>query len=101
MEEIFVLVYVDYESLLILELGNKEFISKKYIEYKSKTEEFLNKWKEFDRSENNLPDEYYEDPFYKYWELDRFCIQGYSEDRSDIICVCRKFGFELDEPIYY
>jgi hypothetical protein len=101
MEEIFALVYVDYESLYLLELGDKDFIWDRYNKYICKAEAFMAKWNPIlEDFLNEPPDEYYDNDFHNYKDLNRFCIMGY-RDNQEVSCVCDKFGIKHREPVYY
>lgn len=113
MEEIFALVYVDYEGLSLLDIGNKDFILKRYNDKIKKRKEFEEKYRHFYDDEMD----YYKTPE-KYHEQDkegylafishegrhidnpkRLCVMGYKDNR--IQCVCKDFGMGSGETIFY
>jgi len=98
--EHFILVYCDYESLHLLELGDKDFIKNKYDEYKSEIIKFKEKYEKEFSDDLDLPDEYYDNPLHNYENLNRLCIQGY-DGNNKIKCVCKKFGISNSEQIFY
>jgi hypothetical protein len=100
MPKVYALVYVDHEGLNLLELGDKDFIFDKYNEYTQKAEEFLSIWKTKIYNYEEMPDEYYDNPLHRFYEVERFCIQGYNSE-NEIGCVCRDFGLKLENPILY
>lgn len=108
MENIFALIYIDFEEFHFLEMGNKDFILEKYNER-------INERKDFEEKYKNLYDEKYD--FYNApenqdeWDdyinhkgrkinhIDNLCIQGYKN--GIIQCVCREFGIHKDKTIWY
>lgn len=104
MEDIFALVYVDYEGLLLLEMGEKEFVLQKYNESKQQIEEYNSKMEPyFDLFYDDLPEEVQEyksnHRFASMDDAQRLCVMGYKD--SEIKCVCKDFGIDLEEPIFY
>jgi hypothetical protein len=94
MEKVFALVYVDFEGISLLELGNRDFIRDRYNYYISRSEAFMAKWNPIlEDCLNDPPDEYYDDDFQNYKDLNRFCIMGY-RDNLTTSCVCKDFGIK-------
>lgn len=103
--EHYALVYVDYEGLNLLSLGDKLSIYYDYVEYKKGIENLKEKYKDelkkYDSHEDidALPDEYYNEKYHSYKEIERLCIMGYRDNEID--CLCKEFGIELKESIGY
>ena len=102
--EHYALVYVDYEGLNLLSLGDKLSIYYDYSEYKKGIENLKEKYKDelkkYDSREDidALPNEYYKSE-YSSKEVERLCIMGYRNNK--INCLCEEFGIELKEQIFY
>ena len=109
MNDCFALVYVDYEWLSLLEIGDREFIIKKYSEYIEGLKKYTEKFGEIKKKYEYVEDgglfaeetikEMYDTTFYSQDVQDRYCIMGYKDGKLG--CVCRDFGIILDEPILY
>jgi len=107
MNETFALVYADYEGLNLLELGDKDFVWKKYNEYIDGLRNFKEKFGDIiyskDYNCDDWPDELLEldrtTNFYSQDNPERYCIMGYKDGK--VRCVCDDFGIGLDKPIFY
>jgi len=87
------LVYVDYEGLNLLEIGNEKFILSKFIEYFIKITDFNEKYKDFNYL--SFPDDYYDNPLSEIANIKNLCIRGYKGDK--ITCVCKKYNLKLNK----
>ncbi|HBD92558.1 MAG TPA: hypothetical protein DC057_00125 [Spirochaetia bacterium] len=107
-ENVFALVYVDEEELLLLEIGKRDFILEKYNERIKQRKDFEKRFeKSYDPEFNmyNVPEDKNEiEAFIDHKgrsidKLDRLCIMGYKDDR--ITCVCKDFGINNGKMIFY
>ena len=108
MGNIFALVYIDFEEFYILEMGNREFILRKYNERINQRKDFEEKYKDsYDKEYNfyNAPDnenerdDYFNHKGRKINNIDGLCIQGYKD--GIIQCMCREFGINKNKTIWY
>ena len=108
MKNYFALVYIDYDSLLLLEIGEKDFILEKYNERIETRKDFEERFKKFydpnydfyDAPEDEDEIKIYFDHKGRHIDkLDNLCIMGYKDHK--IQCVCKDFGINNGKMIFY
>ena len=95
----YALVYINYEGLLLLELGDRGFILGQYILYTLGVQEFKNKYA--DKLNKIWSKEMSDNPFGKYLNMENFCIQGYKTcyKNGKLGCLCQLFGINKNNKV--
>lgn len=88
--ECFALVYVDYEGLELLALGNKYFVKNEYNRIKKEIKDLHNKYNYGSCKTYELPDEFYMSDYCYFDDIDKLCIRGYKKN-GKLGCLCDKF----------